>query len=384
MIINEKAKTKIIPIASGKGGVGKSFISSNLAISLAKSGKKTTLIDLDLGGSNLHTYLGIKNTNPGIGNFLSNKKISFDDIIFETEFPNLTFIPGDVLVTGMANISGNQKNRIISGIEKLEGDYVIMDLASGSQFDIVDFFLVSNSGFLVVNPHAPSLLNTYSFLKTTVFRFIQRAFNNNKKVSSYMTSLLKEKQPGEIPPFSEIQKEISKRSAPVGRNVKKSIELLKLKIIINMADHPEDIAFVIKLRDLIQKFLSIDTECLGLIYRDKAVPRSLDELSVFYTTYPSSLAAQEIERISQKILQSEDFPNMPLDLEYYKDSFELAEIEAGNDYEILKKNTSVSNKDEIDTRELIDMITSQKKQINELKSTVRRLTMRNAPRRDRL
>jgi flagellar biosynthesis protein FlhG len=384
MIINEKAETKIIPIASGKGGVGKSFFSSNLAVSLAQSGKKTTLVDLDLGGSNLHTYLGIKNTNPGIGNYLSDRKTSFEDIIFQTEIPNLSFVPGDVLVTGMANITGAQKNRLISNIEKLDGDYVIIDLASGSQFSIIDFFLISNSGFLVVNPHAPSLLNTYSFLKTTVFRFIQRAFNSNKKVAAYMNSVLKEKKPGEIPPFSEIEKEIAKRSGPVSRNVKKSMELLKLKLIVNMADQPEDIGFVEKLRDLIKKFLGLDTECLGLIYRDKAVPKSLDELSILYTTYPSSLAAGEVERIGQKIIQSKNFPHMPLDLDYYKDSFELAEIEATNDYEILKKNTAVSTKDELDTRELINMISSQKKQINELKNTVRMLTMKNAPKRDRL
>ena len=60
----------IIPIASGKGGVGKSFITANLAIALAKLGKQVIVADLDFGGSNLHTCLGIHNTHPGIGDFL--------------------------------------------------------------------------------------------------------------------------------------------------------------------------------------------------------------------------------------------------------------------------------------------------------------------------
>jgi flagellar biosynthesis protein FlhG len=55
MILNENTQKKVIPIAGGKGGVGKSVISSNLALLSAVNGKKTILVDLDLGGSNQHT-----------------------------------------------------------------------------------------------------------------------------------------------------------------------------------------------------------------------------------------------------------------------------------------------------------------------------------------
>ena len=54
-------KSVIIPVASGKGGVGKSIVTANLAVSLANSGYSTVAVDLDLGGSNLHSYLGLLN-----------------------------------------------------------------------------------------------------------------------------------------------------------------------------------------------------------------------------------------------------------------------------------------------------------------------------------
>jgi len=57
-------KRTIIPIAGGKGGIGKSVISANLAISLAQLGHKTVAIDLDLGGANLYLLLGLNNENP--------------------------------------------------------------------------------------------------------------------------------------------------------------------------------------------------------------------------------------------------------------------------------------------------------------------------------
>ena len=60
----------IIPIAGGKGGVGKSLLTANLAIALSRMGRRTIAVDLDLGGANLHHFLGVANKYPGIGDFL--------------------------------------------------------------------------------------------------------------------------------------------------------------------------------------------------------------------------------------------------------------------------------------------------------------------------
>ena len=89
----------IIPIASGKGGVGKSFIAANLAIALAKLGKQVIVADLDFGGSNLHTCLGIHNTNPGIGDFLRARYSKLEDLLVETENENLKLLAGCLLYT---------------------------------------------------------------------------------------------------------------------------------------------------------------------------------------------------------------------------------------------------------------------------------------------
>lgn len=63
--------TAIVPVASGKGGVGKTIATANLGISLAQAGKTVILADLDLGAANLHTILGIRNRQPGIGHIIS-------------------------------------------------------------------------------------------------------------------------------------------------------------------------------------------------------------------------------------------------------------------------------------------------------------------------
>ena len=68
---NDKKKPVIIPVASGKGGVGKTIIAINLSYALSQLGKSVILIDLDFGGANIHTCLGYESAPDGIGNFLN-------------------------------------------------------------------------------------------------------------------------------------------------------------------------------------------------------------------------------------------------------------------------------------------------------------------------
>ena len=82
---------QIIPVASGKGGVGKSLLSANLAIALGQAGKTVLLIDLDLGASNLHLVIGHPNPKAGVGTFLTGES-KFEDIICPTDYDNVSFI----------------------------------------------------------------------------------------------------------------------------------------------------------------------------------------------------------------------------------------------------------------------------------------------------
>ena len=81
--------TTIIPVAGGKGGVGKSFVTANLAVALAQRGHRTIAVDLDLGNSNLHSLLGLENRYPGVGEYLRGTvKCSPDELIVETACPD--------------------------------------------------------------------------------------------------------------------------------------------------------------------------------------------------------------------------------------------------------------------------------------------------------
>lgn len=378
MIINENTRGKILPVASGKGGVGKSVLVANLGISLASFGQQTVLIDLDLGGSNLHTYLGLKNKSLGIGNFIADRKLTFDDVMVRTPYPNLRFIPGDVLVAGTANLTHTQKRSIISNIAKIDADYVLMDLGSGSHFNTIDLFLISNSGVIVTTPQAPAILNAYGFLKNAVFRMLQQTFSGQKRVSDYLARVLKETRPNATPSIATILEKIGKLSRKAAAEAREQIALLKPSLVVSMADMPDDMEIVQSLRSLIETNLGLDINCLGLLYYDQTVHEAVLENVPLAIVGQESLILREIDRVAQKLVHSERFPEMPLDLEEYEDSFGLAQIEAEDDFAAVvprQRGPQPAPGEAEDTERLIGLIAEQKKKIEELQGTVRMLTM---------
>lgn len=377
MIRCESSYRKIIPIASGKGGVGKTLLAANLGISLGKAGFRTILVDLDLGGSNLHSVLGIKNKFPGIGNFITGKALSFKEIMLRTEYPNLFFIPGDVLVPGTADINYIQRKRIIDNLAKLETDYILLDLGSGTHASTLDFFLSSNAGILVAIPQVPSILNTYSFLKNAIFRYLTRIFAKQKEISEYLKTLLKDTHPNSILSTGKILKEIERLDPEACSTARQGLQAFKPHLIVNMAKHPDELAIVESLKNLVQKNLEIPFGCLGIVFRDDLVQQSIEQMRPILLLAPEGLVSKQISRMAEKILQSKSFPDLPLDLSQYKDSFELSEIEAHNDLAETSSAESAKKQGEALTPEqFLTVLTAQQKKISELQGTIRMLTLR--------
>ena len=378
MILNENVDRKIIPVAGGKGGVGKSVIAVNMALSMAMFGKKTVLVDLDLGGSNLHTLLGLKNINPGIGNFVSGRNFAVNDLVCPTGWENLFFIPGDVLVYGVGELNKSIKSRILKGLMEIDADYIIIDLGGGANFTVIDFFLISNSGLIVTTPQSTAIMNAYSFLKNTVFRFLQRAFASNKEIASYLKNLLKERLPGERRTVTEMIADITHMDSDSGEKAEAFLEVLQPKLILNKVRGLDDVGLAEGLRDLSSQNLSISLECLGTVMNDSIVDKSISLQRPFILDGPDEIITEEVHRISQKIIQSSHFPEMPLELDYYSDSFELVQIEIENDLASLEGEMDEQESGGYDVDKLLELIRIQQTKIQELQSTLRLLSFNQA------
>ena len=167
------ARTKQIwAIGGGKGGVGKSLIASSLAISLSRLGHKVVAVDLDLGGANLHTTLGIDLPKQTLGDFLSRRINDIADCVIPTGIPHLDLISGAQDAMNITSLKPSQKAALLKSIRQLDADYIIFDLGAGTGINTLDFFLFSDFGFIVTLPEPTSIENSYRFIKSAYFRHL--------------------------------------------------------------------------------------------------------------------------------------------------------------------------------------------------------------------
>jgi len=300
----------ILPVASGKGGVGKSVFAVNCAVALAELGRTTVLIDLDLGASNLHTLLGIKNRHPGIGNLVYRTETSLEALLMETGIPRLFFIPGDTLLPGTANLDFFTKQKIIKSISKLPADYILMDLGAGSSYNTIDFFLTSSSGLIVTMGESTAVLNAYSFLKTLFYRALLRAFPPRGPERQLITKFFSQKMEGSPNTYSVLKKSLLQNFGEGTEKAITQVEQLYPRIILNQGTGPQDLGVGIKLREIARKNLELSVEYIGYIPRDPLVSASVAARKPAILLQKESPFSQAILAIAGRLV-SEPIPATP-------------------------------------------------------------------------
>jgi flagellar biosynthesis protein FlhG len=301
--------TVFIPVASGKGGTGKTVFSSNLGVTLAGLGKTVILIDLDLGGSNLHTVLGIKNTLPGIGNLIYKKEHNLESILVQTEYGRLHFIPGDALLPGTANMEYSAKKKLIKGIKNLVADYVIMDLGSGTSFNTVDFFLLSPDGFIVTTPEITSVLNAYSFIKTALYRLLYLSFPAKSEERKIITDFITQQIEGAKTSFNSLIYLLSRVSPESGAITREQMRSFMPRVVINMAKTQNDVAVGTKLNDIVNQNLGIKTEYASYIGYQAEASKAIAQRKPLVLLYPDTQYARTMTNVSHKIIARTLNPN---------------------------------------------------------------------------
>ena len=314
----------VIPVGSGKGGVGKTIFTANLGILLAQSGKKTLLIDLDLGGSNLHTCLGIKNRNTGISALINKKENSLEELMFETEIENLFFIPGDTLNPGTGNLPFFTKQKIIKQINRIDVDFVLLDLGAGSTFNTIDFFLISSYGIIFTSPETTSVLNAYSFIKTAVFRMLFRSFKAKSVERDIIHNFVSNKLEGSGRSFTDdLINELTAHAYMSGQLAAEKIKEFHPWIIVNRVENPESINLGLKLKEITRKNIGIDLDFLGPLPEDREVQMSIFKRSPVVLTNPSSVFSRDLGIIAAKLSSGEVLPQPEL----YLDDDDMLQID---------------------------------------------------------
>ncbi len=324
---------QILPVASGKGGVGKSLVAANLSIALAQAGNRVIVADLDLGGSNLHTILGMRAPSAGIGTFFTRKGMEFSEIVLPTEYRNLSLIPGDAEIPGIANLNSNQKRSLVRNLTALEADYLVLDLGSGTSYNTLDFFLLSSRGIIVTTPTMTSILNAYLFLKNAIFRLIDRSFRAKGPAGEYLKSLRESGDGLQRTYIPRILPELRVRDPKGYEKFIQQRDAFQPALIMNLLNDPKDSAKAGKIRRSCIHYLGIDLDHLGVIYRDVLQDAALSSGLPILIYKPHSVLAQAISRIADKVMESAAVDMQLQDIEDVDDNYTAADMEAEIDFD---------------------------------------------------
>src|SRR5690606_11456795 len=237
MISNQK---KIWAVGGGKGGVGKSLVSANVSICLALMGHKVISVDLDLGGANLHTCLGLPIPSTTLSDYIAGKVSRLEDLLVSTPIANLKIISGAQDELGMANLKNMHKNEILHKLQQLDADYILFDLGAGTAFNTIDFFIHADKGILVVLPEPTSIENTYRFIKTVFYRRL-KTIEGIEVVEPLIEEALNSKiATGQMTP-ADLVKKIAADHPELGARIRSEINLLRPNLIMNQVRSQADI-----------------------------------------------------------------------------------------------------------------------------------------------
>lgn len=249
--------SRVITVTSGKGGVGKSNLAINLAISLSRLGKKVVVLDADFGLANIEVMLGIR-PQYNLSDLMFRGK-SLSEII--TEGPeNVGFISGGSGIREMTNLTKEQLINLSSRLSELDRqtDVVIIDTGAGISGNVMEFVVLSGEVLLIATPEPTSITDAYALLKTLNYQ----------------------------PEFTREHCHI-KLIANKVRNEKDGRELFE------------------KLSVVADKFLNISLEYMGAVPSDNNMNKAVMKQQPLSVAYPNSQAARAIDDMARIIAAPE-------------------------------------------------------------------------------
>ncbi len=299
-----KRNNEIWAIGGGKGGTGKSFLLSNLGTFLANSGKKVTLIDLDLGGANLHSMLGINPPNKTISDFY-NLGVPLEKITTSSGIRRMSLIAGNSLSFAPQSIIYSRKLKLLRHIQKLNSDYTLIDLGAGCDHSILDTFLIADKMIVAINPELISIENVYQFIKSVIFRKLRQVLTA-EGLKDLVLKILYQKDSRYLKNLNGLMDFLKKESPDIGEMLDKEFSKFKFYLILNKVHSSEDAQIGFQIKSVCLKHLGISTRYAGYIELDDSIKRSVRIGKPYLISYPTSSHTTALRQVAKNLQSDQD------------------------------------------------------------------------------
>ena len=298
-----KRQTRILAVGGGKGGVGKSFVSANLASVLARAGYRVVAVDADLEGPNLHTCLGVRTTRVGLPDFVAGREDDLGKLVLETPQPNLQLIAGTHANLDQPQPGHRRRVEFLRSVRQLDCDFVLIDLGAGSQTATLDYFLVADEGLLVLQPEPTSVENAYAFLRAAFYRRLRLAVLGHGARNLIRVAMDQRNELGIQSPL-DLMREIEILDPIEGHRLVETMSSFRPRIIINDVERKEDIKLGFAVASVCKKYFGIEAEYVGYVNHDGSVRKSVLEGRPLIEYREDSEAASYLQRIARKLIES--------------------------------------------------------------------------------
>ncbi len=286
----------IISVASGKGGVGKSMVVSNLGLLLARKGQRVILVDMDIGGANLHILFGMFHPPSTLTDFFSNRSTHLEDVAHPVaNLSSLRLIPGtgETLIT--ANLQYAKKKRLIRHLKKLDADIILVDIGAGTSFHTLDFFLLADYFVAVATPDPTSVLDLYRFIKLAAIRKVLSAFLARDPIADTLLSK-------EFHSVTEVLEAVGCTSESGVKLAQQALQGFQPALILNRMTEKSRIN-TLHLQHLLKQYVGADLSVLGNIPEDPHVQQSILKYLPVVELAPKTSASMAFNQIAEKVLK---------------------------------------------------------------------------------
>jgi len=301
-------RPRLIAVGGGKGGVGKTFLAANLAITLARAGYRVIAIDTDVEGPNLHTLVGVKNPARTLADFIAGRETNLLRLIVATPTENLGLIAATQGNLAGAAPEAQRRAELLAALRRLPCDFVIVDCGAGAHAATLDYFLVSDDGLIVVHPEPTSVENAYTFVRAAFYRRMQAALQKHD-VRALVREAMDQRNARGIKTPLDLLREVEQMDPEEGQRFVETMRRFRPRVVVNEVATAEDVKLGFSISSVCRRFFGIDADYIGYLNRDAAVREAVKQRRSLLDIAPDGDAAVYLRRIARKLAEGVPLPS---------------------------------------------------------------------------